>query len=100
MTDQQRAPRATATTGCRALLSVTQPLGQTVRYEWDLRDRLAKKILARSALGGSSEHPEIRYTYESWGSLAFAKHYAKSSETTPLKTISGMTPIPWTLFGA
>ena len=74
--------------GLSRLLSVTQPLGQTVRYEWDLRDRLAKKILARSSLGGSSEHPEIRYTYESWGPLAFAKHYAKSSDTTPLKTIS------------
>jgi YD repeat-containing protein len=52
--------------GLSRLISVTQPLGQTVRYEWDPRDRLAKKILARSSLGGSSEHPEIRYTYETW----------------------------------
>jgi RHS repeat-associated protein len=67
---------------------VTQPLGQTVRYEWDPRDRLAKKILARSSTGGSSEHPEIRYTYETWGPLQLAKHFAKSSDTTPLKTIT------------
>jgi YD repeat-containing protein len=69
------------------LVSVTQPLGQTVRYEWDARDRLAKKILARSSMGGSSEHPEIRYSYETWGPLQLAKHFAKSSDTTPLKTI-------------
>jgi hypothetical protein len=36
------------------------------------RDRL---VLARSSLGGSSEHPEIRYSYETWGPLALAKHF-------------------------
>lgn len=74
--------------GLSRLLSVTQPLGQTVRYEWDARDRLAKKILARTVSGGSSEHPEIRYTYESWGPLREAKHYAYTSATTPVKTIT------------
>jgi hypothetical protein len=39
------------------------------------RDRLAKKILARSSLRGSSEHP-IRDSYESWGPLELATHYA------------------------
>jgi len=74
--------------GLSRLVTVTQPLGQVVRYEWDARDRLAKKILARSVSGGSSEHPEIRYTYEAWGPLKDAKHYAYASATTPLKTIS------------
>ena len=59
-----------------------------MRYEWDARDRLAKKILARTVSGGSSEHPEIRYAYESWGPLHDAKHYAYASATTPLKTIT------------
>ncbi len=74
--------------GLSRLISVTQPLGQVVRYEWDARDRLAKKILAQSVSGGSSEHPEIRYTYETWGPLKDAKHYAYASATTPLKTIT------------
>jgi YD repeat-containing protein len=55
--------------GLSRLISVTQPLGQTVRYEWDARDRLSKKILARTVSGGSSEHPEIRYAYETWEPL-------------------------------
>ena len=74
--------------GLSRLVSVTQPLGQTVRYEWDGRDRLSKKILARTVSGGSSEHPEIRYTYETWGPLHDARHFAKSSDTTPMKTIT------------
>ena len=59
-----------------------------MRYEWDARDRLSKKILARTVSGGSSEHPEIRYTYETWGPLHDARHFAKSSDTTPMKTIT------------
>ncbi len=74
--------------GLSRLVAVTQPLGQIVQYQWDPRDRLAKKILARSSVGGSSEHPEIRYTYETWGPLQLAKHFAKSSDATPLKTIT------------
>jgi RHS repeat-associated protein len=74
--------------GLSRLLFVRQPMGETVQYAWDARDRLAKKVLARSVLGGSSEHPEIRYTYETWGPLQEAKHYAKSSDPTPIKTIT------------
>jgi len=88
VTDPMNSTTRYAYDGLSRLSSVTQPLGQVVRYEWDARDRLAKKILARSVSGGSSEHPEIRYTYETWGPLKDARHYAYASATTPLKTIS------------
>ncbi|MEX2206575.1 MAG: RHS repeat-associated core domain-containing protein [Myxococcota bacterium] len=86
VTDPMNSTTGYGYDGLSRLISVTQPLGQTVRYEWDARDRLAKKILARMAAEESSEHPEIRYGYETWGPLKDAKHFAKSSDPTPLKT--------------
>ena len=49
---------------------------------------LSEKILARTVAEESSLHPEIRYSHETLGPLKDAKHYAKSSDTTPRKTIT------------
>lgn len=59
--------------------SVIQPLGQTVQYVYDSRDRLDYVVNARGN--------KLDYGYETWGALKEEKQYATTSSGTAVRTI-------------
>ena len=59
---------------------ITQPLGQTVQFFYDNRDRVDYLITARGH--------KVDYDYEPWGPVSRERDYATAGATTPARTIT------------
>ncbi|HQZ36478.1 MAG TPA: DUF6531 domain-containing protein, partial [Ilumatobacteraceae bacterium] len=61
-------------------LTEIRPLGQSLSYAYDERDRLKTWTNSRGQ--------QVRHDYHPWGPLLQSRHYADAAATTPLRTIA------------